>query len=134
MKLRDVMTNPVIRINPEESVAVAARLMARHNVGALPVRAGDGSLCGIVTDRDMVLRCLAIDRSPEKTSVARVKNNPLFFFLRTWFPVLSPILSHLGPRLCDGPSVPYISLRQHPDKSQQCNQKGSGKYELHCFL
>ena len=72
MNVKDCMNPHVISVSPEESVAVAARLMARHNVGALPVRAGDGSLCGIVTDRDMVLRCLAIDRSPEKTSVARV--------------------------------------------------------------
>ena len=39
MKLRDVMTNPVIRINPEESVAVAARTLDRYNIGALPCAA-----------------------------------------------------------------------------------------------
>lgn len=72
MNVKDCMNTHVISVSPEESVAVAARLMARHNVGALPVRARDGSLCGIVTDRDMVLRCLAIDRPPEETSVARV--------------------------------------------------------------
>ena len=72
MNVKDCMNTHVISVSPEESVAVAARLMARHNVGALPVRARDDSLCGIVTDRDMVLRCLAIDRPPEETSVARV--------------------------------------------------------------
>ena len=72
MKIREVMTGPVIRIHPEESVAVAARLMTRHNVGVLPVRARDGSLCGIVTDRDMILRCVALDRSPQETVVSRV--------------------------------------------------------------
>ena len=45
MKLRDVMTNPVIRINPEESVAVAARTLDRYNIGALPVCGSDGRLC-----------------------------------------------------------------------------------------
>lgn len=50
MKLRDVMTNPVIRINPEESVAVAARTLDRYNIGALPVCGSDGRLCGLVTD------------------------------------------------------------------------------------
>ena len=57
------MNTHLICIAPEESVAVAARLMARHNIGALPVRARDGSLCGIVTDRDLVLRCTALERS-----------------------------------------------------------------------
>lgn len=72
MNVRDCMNSHVISIAPEESVAVAARLMARHNVGALPVKARDGSLCGIVTDRDMVLRCVALNRSAEETSVARI--------------------------------------------------------------
>lgn len=72
MNVKACMNPHVISVSPEETVAVAARLMARHNVGALPVRARDGSLCGMVTDRDLVLRCVAIDRSPAETSVARV--------------------------------------------------------------
>ena len=72
MKVRSCMSPHVIAVSPEEPAAVAARMMTRYNVGALPVRAGDGSLCGIVTDRDLVLRCMALNRSPEETSVARV--------------------------------------------------------------
>ena len=67
MKLRDVMSNPVIRIRPEESVAVAARTLARYNIGALPVCGSDGRVCGLVTDRDIVTRCLAANRSPSTT-------------------------------------------------------------------
>lgn len=72
MKLRDVMTNPVIRINPEESVAVAARTLDRYNIGALPVCGSDGRLCGLVTDRDIVTRCLAAGRSASSTPVRDV--------------------------------------------------------------
>ena len=72
MLVKDCMNSHVIAVSPEESVAVAARLMARYNVGALPVRALDHSLCGSVTDRDMVLRCVALERKPEETSVSRV--------------------------------------------------------------
>lgn len=72
MKLRDVMTNPVIRIHPEESVAVAARTLARYNIGILPVCGGDGRVCGLVTDRDIVTRCLASGRSPGSTAVRDV--------------------------------------------------------------
>ena len=64
MKLRDMMTHPVVRIHPEESVAVAARTLARYNIGALPVCGGDGRICGVVTDRDLVTRCLAAGRQP----------------------------------------------------------------------
>ena len=72
MTVKDCMSTNVIAVSPQESVSVAARLMARHNVGALPVRAVDGSLCGMVTDRDMILRCVALDRRPENTAVSRV--------------------------------------------------------------
>ena len=72
MKLRDVMTNPVIRINPEESVAVAARTLDRYNIGALPVCGTDGRLCGLITDRDIVTRCLAAGRSASSTPVRKV--------------------------------------------------------------
>ncbi len=72
MKLREVMTNTVIRIHPEESVSVAARALARYNIGALPVCGSDGRLCGVVTDRDIVTRCLAANRAPGSTAVGEV--------------------------------------------------------------
>ena len=72
MKLRDIMTSPVIRIAPEESVAVAARTLAHYNIGALPVCGSDGRICGLVTDRDIVTRCLAAGRQPGSTSVREI--------------------------------------------------------------
>ena len=72
MKLREVMTNPVIRIHPDETVAVAARTLTHYNIGILPVCGGDGRICGLVTDRDLVTRCLASGRSPLTTPVRDV--------------------------------------------------------------
>ncbi len=72
MKIREIMTNTVVRINPEESVAVAARTLARYNIGVLPVCGGDGRLYGVVTDRDLVTRCIAAGRLPASTPVRDV--------------------------------------------------------------
>ena len=72
MKLRDIMTNPVIRIHPEEAVSVAARMLEHNNIGALPVCGSDGRLCGMVTDRDLVIRCVAAGNDPKTTPVGRV--------------------------------------------------------------
>ena len=72
MKLRDIMTHQVVRIHPEETVDVAARTLAQYNIGALPVCGNDGRVFGLVTDRDLVTRCLAAGRSPEKTLVRQV--------------------------------------------------------------
>ncbi len=72
MKIREIMSQTVVRINPEESVAVAARTLAHYNIGALPVCGSDGRLCGLVTDRDMVTRCMASGRNPLNTKVRDV--------------------------------------------------------------
>ncbi len=72
MTLREVMSQPVIRIHPEETVAVAARTLTHYNIGALPVCGSDGRLKGLVTDRDIVTRCLAAGRSPLSTTVGEV--------------------------------------------------------------
>ena len=72
MQIREILTHPAISIAPEESVAVAARTLAHYNIGSLPVCGADGRLCGLVTDRDLVTRCLASGRAPENTRVKDV--------------------------------------------------------------
>ena len=77
MKIRDVMTDSVIPIGPEENVAVAARTLTHYNIGALPVCGTNGHLCGMVTDRDIVTRCLASGKSAMETSVKDVMSRNL---------------------------------------------------------
>ncbi len=72
MKVRDVMTRHVIRIGEWEPVEVAARTLTHYNIGVLPVCGGDGKLCGVVTDRDLVTRCMASGRSAADTKVRDV--------------------------------------------------------------
>lgn len=72
MKVREIMTRQVVRIHPDEPVEVAARTLAHYNVGALPVCGFDGRLCGVVTDRDLVTRCVASGRSTGNTRVRDV--------------------------------------------------------------
>ena len=78
MKLREIMTNPVVRIHPEETVVVAARMLEHNNIGSLPVCGSDGRLCGMVTDRDLVTRCLAAGKSPQTTSVREVMTTKIY--------------------------------------------------------
>ena len=72
MKVTDIMTQSVVKIDAEEPVDVAARTLAHYNIGALPVCDRKGRLCGIVTDRDIVTRCLAAGMEPVKTKVGQV--------------------------------------------------------------
>lgn len=72
MKIREIMSTPVVRIHPGENVMVAARMMERCNIGAIPVCGNDGRLQGMITDRDIVTRCLAAERAPSSTKVGDV--------------------------------------------------------------
>lgn len=71
MEIKDIMSQSVVTIHPNESVEVAARTMTQYNIGVLPVCA-NGKLCGVVTDRDIVTRCLAANRQPSNTQVRQV--------------------------------------------------------------
>ena len=69
MQIRELMNPSVVTVEPRSSAALAARLLSRHNVGALPVCSSDRELRGMVTDRDIVLRCLAVESDPAQTPV-----------------------------------------------------------------
>lgn len=58
MKIRDIMNTSVRSIEPTESIADAARIMAKDDIGALPV-VESGKIVGMVTDRDLAVRGLA---------------------------------------------------------------------------
>lgn len=61
MKARDVMTAHPSVITPDEPVHRAAQLMRDRRIGMLPVidNLSDRRLQGILTDRDIVVRCVA---------------------------------------------------------------------------
>lgn len=71
MKVKDIMNQNVICVAPDEMASVAARMLSRHNIGALPV-CERGRLSGMVTDRDIVLRCVAAEKSPQQTPVREI--------------------------------------------------------------
>ena len=68
-RVREVMTSDVVTIDPDSSVLDAAKLMAAKNVGALPVIDGDGRLVGMLSERDIVRRVVALEKDPARTPV-----------------------------------------------------------------
>ena len=72
MKVYDLMCDHVISVGADEPVTAAARLLKQQNIGSVPVCGDDGSVRGIVTDRDIVLRCVAAGADPEALRVRDV--------------------------------------------------------------
>jgi CBS domain-containing protein len=70
--LRDIVKDrKLYSIDVKRTVLEAARFMMEHNVGALPVLR-DGQLAGIVSERDIMNRVVAVGRTPGTTEVAEV--------------------------------------------------------------
>jgi CBS domain-containing protein len=66
----------VITIDSRSSVLDAARVMARHQIGAVPVVDGD-RLAGIFTERDVLVRVVAAGLDPAATPVTTVMSTKL---------------------------------------------------------
>ena len=72
MQICDIMTDKVISVAAREPVTAAARLLRQYNLGALPVCDDNGKLLGMVTDRDIAVRCVAAQADPAGTTVDQI--------------------------------------------------------------
>lgn len=68
-KARDIMTEHVDCARTTDTLADAARKMRDLDVGALPICGEDDRLKGMITDRDIVVRCIAEGGDPSSTRV-----------------------------------------------------------------
>ena len=69
---RDIMTTGTECAQADETLVDAARKMRDLDVGALPICGQDNRLHGMVTDRDIVIRCIAEGGDPASTKVSDV--------------------------------------------------------------
>src|SRR5437868_8405238 len=77
MKVSEVMTTEVETVQLNSTLEEAASIMKMENVGAIPVVDEDDDLVGIITDRDIVVRCVAEGKDPADTNVEEVLSHEL---------------------------------------------------------
>jgi CBS domain-containing protein len=71
--LHDVMTRDPVTLTASTTLSEAARMMALHEIGDVIVTDDDsGTMCGVVTDRDVVVRCVAVDDDPRTTTLGSI--------------------------------------------------------------
>jgi CBS domain-containing protein len=76
MKVQDIMTKDPSRVSPDATVREAAQIMKRENVGIVPVvDRKDNRLIGVVTDRDIAIRCVAEGRDGGSCRVQEVMSS-----------------------------------------------------------
>ncbi|GAA3165211.1 hypoxic response protein Hrp1 [Planomonospora alba] len=69
---KDLMNSGCQCIQAEETLDRAAQMMKEMDVGALPICGSDDRLKGIITDRDIVVKCIAEGRDPSRTTAGEL--------------------------------------------------------------
>ena len=70
--VREFMTTDAQCIKENQSLADAARMMKDLDCGSLPICGDDGKLHGMITDRDIVIRCVAAGRDPREVMASEL--------------------------------------------------------------
>lgn len=85
---KDIMHPGAQWIPAHETLDRAAQMMRNLNVGALPIADENERLCGIITDRDIVVGCVAMGHDPSKITCGEMsKGTPAGSSrARTWVP------------------------------------------------
>jgi CBS domain-containing protein len=65
---REIMTPDATCVGERQTLQDAAELMAKLNVGSLPICGEDNRLKGMLTDRDIVVKAIAQGRDPAQTT------------------------------------------------------------------
>ena len=76
MKVREIMAANVATAAPDTTLEEIATMMRDEEIGAVPVL-DDDELVGLVTDRDIVLRCIATGKDPSETTVTDILSEDL---------------------------------------------------------
>jgi len=64
MKVRDAMAKTVSSARKSDKVIDVAQKMKQEDAGFIPVVENGGTLIGVITDRDIVIRCIAEGHDP----------------------------------------------------------------------
>ena len=71
-KARDIMSDDCTCIGENDSALDAANLLAKLDVGAVPICGEDNRLKGMLTDRDIVVKVLAQGKDPASTKAGEL--------------------------------------------------------------
>jgi len=77
MKVKEAMCNDVHLVGPDQTIRDAARSMIEIDAGALPVADND-RLVGMITDRDIAVRAVALGKSPD-TKVREIMSGEVLY-------------------------------------------------------
>lgn len=72
MKVQDCMCNDVCCVKPDTNLQEVAKLMQQNHIGCVPVCDNNNCICGIVTDRDILLRSVCCNKDISTTKASDI--------------------------------------------------------------
>ena len=72
MKVNECMCTKIACVTKEDSISNVAKVMQTNHIGCVPVCDNQKQLCGIITDRDIVLRVVACNKDINNTMASEV--------------------------------------------------------------
>ncbi len=78
MKIKDIMSKQVQIVSPDTLLHEVAKKMQQSDCGSVMV-AKDDRLMGVITDRDLALRCVAESHHPAETNAEQVMTKEILY-------------------------------------------------------
>lgn len=72
MKIQDCMNKKVCCVRPETKITEIAKLMKDNHIGCVPVCDSNNCVCGILTDRDILLRAVCCNKDINTTTASEI--------------------------------------------------------------
>jgi len=115
MKVKDIMTTPALSVSEKTDVYHVAKLMSENDVGVIPVCDDDGNICGVITDRDIVLRAIGEGKNVRTTTAVDIMTRDVttvspFTDLDDAFDIMADIKVRRLPVVNDSELVGMLTL------------------------
>jgi CBS domain-containing protein len=77
-QVRELMTPDPEHLSADDTLVTAAQRMRDADVGSLPICDSDGQVTGILTDRDIVVKCIADGGDPSSATVGSIASEMVY--------------------------------------------------------
>ncbi len=74
MRVKDCMTHNVVQASPDSTLSEVAKLMSSNKVGSIPICNNHNHVVGLITDRDIITRCIANNLNCANTKASDIMN------------------------------------------------------------
>lgn len=72
MRVKDCMCKKIVKATSDSTLEQIAKLMQENDVGCVPICNQENNVIGFVTDRDIITRCIAINKNCSQTKASDI--------------------------------------------------------------